>query len=577
MQRYGLVMILWVSLLPVSQSWAANKTIDFVAHYQQATPATLDISTSAEVSTLDPALATDTVSTTIIENLFIGLTDIDPYTGQIIPKIATHWDISDDGLQWTFHLRTDVLWQRYDPASGHIEKLRTVVADDFVYGIKRACDPRLNGYYGAVAAQIIAGCNTVNTSPDATDALVYGQTIRVNAPNATTLIIELQFPASYFLAMTPLWMLRAVPQEVIAEYGNEWTRPSVIVTNGPYFVDEVTRGVQRVFVRNPRYPRELLSGDGNIERVKTVIVEDTGTAFALYQAHRLDAAGIPAAELQSLLRDSAYRNQIHQVVDLSVFYFGFMHDKAPFDNVHVRRAFSAIIDREVFITQIRNGLGLPMIHFTPPGIAHAPPINEVGIGFNPDYAREQLATAGYPNCEGLPRIQILTFAGLGNWGEFWIAAAERFLGCTPNNFHIEQVEFSVLLRLIDTDTPIQDRPHVWTLGWSPNYPDANNFVGDVLGCTNTNRFRRPCSGVDELIEQAARETDPTTRDELYSEIEAAFFGAEGIFPIVPLYTRADYILIKPWYTGPFETDGIFTGSHWDARRIDMAAKTAAQQ
>lgn len=576
MQRHILLLMLITSLLPVRISLANDTDFTFTAHYRQDVPVTLDISTSAEISTLDPALATDVVSTDVIENLFIGLTDLDPISGQVVPKLATHWETSDDGLTWTFHLRTDVLWQRYDPSTGAIEKLRPVIADDVVYGIKRACDPRLNGYYGTVAAQIIAGCDVINNTIEATDALVYGETIGVTAPDPTTVIISLQFPASYFLAMTPLWMLRPVPKEAITAYGDEWTRPGLIVTNGPYFVDEVTRGVQRVFVQNPRYPADFRSGDGNIERVKAIIVEDSGTAFALYQDHRLDAAGIPAAELQGLLADSVYNQQIHQVFDLSVFYFGFMHDKPPFDNVHVRRAFSAIIDREAFVTQVRQGLGLPMIHFTPPSIRHAPPINEIGIGFNPDYALSQLAEAGYPNCEGMPAIQILTYAGAGTWGEFLAAGAERYLGCTLDSFTVEQVEFSVLLRLIDTDTPLQDRPHIWTLGWSPNYPDANNFLGDVLGCTNLNRFRRPCSEVDALLDQAAREQDPTLRDELYAEVEQAFFGEAGIFPIAPLYTRADYMLIKPWYIGPFETDGIFTGVHWDARRIDMAAKLAAQ-
>lgn len=86
---------------------------------------------------------------------------------------------------------------------------------------------------------------------------------------------------------------------------------------------------------------------------------------------------------------------------------------------------------------------------------------------------------------------------------------------------------------------------------------------------------RPCTATDDLIDQAARETDPTIRADLYRQIEAAFFGPDGEFPIAPLYLRVNYVLVKSWYTGPFETDTHF-GVHWDAYSIDMAAKLAAR-
>ena len=573
----AILIILFVTLSPPYLTLAADTTLTFVAQYRQDSPIILDVTSGSEVSSLDPALASDTVSVSIIENLFLGLTDVDPITGRILPELATEWEIDSNGLVWTFHLRQDIQWMRYDPASGTAEKVRPVVASDFVYGIKRTCDPRLGGFYGTVAAKVIDGCDVVNQSPndDVNDDFVYGDTTQVSAPDEATVVITLSFPASFFLAMTPMWMLRPVPRETVDEYGDEWTAPGNIVTNGPYFVRELTRGVQRVYVRNERVPEELSHG-GNIDVIQSSVSEDIGTSFALYQTNRIDTAAVPPAELQALLANKIYEEQLFQIFDLSVFYYGYIHDKAPFDDVHVRRAFSAIIDRNTFVSQLRGGRGLPMIHFTPPGIAHSPPINEVGIGFDPDYAHEQLAMSSYGNCQNLPSINIVTFAGTGVWGEFWAAAAQEHLGCDGSLFTIEQVEFSVLLQTIDASTPIQDRPNAWTLGWSPNYPDANNYVNDVLSCTAENRFQRPCSEVDDLVDQAARESDPARRDELYSEIENAFFGSEGIFPMVPLFIRSDYVLVKPWYSGPFATDGIFSGTHWDAQTIDMAAKLSAQ-
>jgi len=315
---------------------------------------------------------------------------------------------------------------------------------------------------------------------------------------------------------------------------------------------------------------------GNIDVVNTILVEDLGTQFALYLDNQTDTSNIPDAEVQGVVDDPQYEGEVRQIFDLAVSYFGFAHDKAPFDNVHARRAFSAVIDRQAFIEQVQEGRGVPMIHFTPPGMAHAAPINEIGVGFDPEYAKAEMEAAGYPNCAGFPDVNIVTYTTAGDWGEFWASAAEEYLGCDPSLFTIEQLEFSVLLEITDANAPTEDRPNAWTLLWGPDYGDANNWVGDVLSCTVSNRVKRPCTEVDDLITEAATVSDPAERDQLYAEIEEAFFGSDGEFPIAPLYLRSDYVLFKSWYTCPFETDGLFGGQHWTAYSIDMAAKLAAR-
>ncbi|MBZ0318226.1 MAG: peptide ABC transporter substrate-binding protein [Anaerolineae bacterium] len=574
----AIVLTLVVALLPTGFAAAEDATVTVVAQYRQDTPVTIDGASQSEISSLDPAIISDSVSIIPVENLFLGLTDYDPITSAINPELATSWEVSADGLVWTFNLRSDVNWMRYDPATETAAVVRPVVAGDLVYGIKRGCDPRLGGYYGTISAKVIKGCDVVNqtVAENVTDDLVYGETIAVSAPDDVTLVVELQFAAGYFFSMTPMWMLRAVPQEVIEEFGDEWTAPGNIVSNGPFFVQEITRGVRRVYVRNEALPADLFSGTGNVEVINTTVIEDAGTIYALYQNSQLDSSGVPAAEIQNVLSDPTLSQEVLQIFDLTVFYFGFGHDKAPFDNVHARRAFSAIIDRQAFIEQVLAGRGVPMIHFTPPGMAHAPAINSVGVGFDPEYAVAEMEAAGYPNCEGFPAIDMVAYQGAGTWTDFWAAAAEEYLGCDPSLLNVEQLEFSVLLEIVDPNTPTQDRPNAWTLGWGPDYGDANNWVNDVLSCTSDNAFLRPCTEVDDLINQAAAESDPAVRDQLYAEIEASFFGAEGEYPIAPIYLRSFFTLVKPWYTGPFESDGLFGGAHWGAYNIDMAAKLAAR-
>jgi oligopeptide transport system substrate-binding protein len=572
-----MVFALVAAVMPSDLALASDSSVTITAQYQADELVVLNIASTEDIPSLDPGIASDSVSIPPIENLFHGLTDYDPLTSQVVPELATSWSVTPDGLTWTFNLRDDVMWYRYDPASDTADALRAVTAQDVVFGIKRACDPRLGGYYGTIAARVIAGCNTVNQAPsnEVTDELVYGDTTKVSAPDDTTVVIELQFAAGYFFSMTPMWMLRPIHQETIDEFGDNWTEPGNITTNGPYFIKENTRGVRRIFVRNSNHNPELDYG-GNIDVIEVRIIEDGGTIFSLYLDEQLDVSGVPGADLQNILGDPNYQNQLLQTFTLGVFYFGFAFDKAPFDNVHARRAFSAILDRAAFVEQVEQGLGVPMIHFTPPGMAHAPPINEVGVGFDPEYAVAQLAEAGYPNCEGFPNVDIVTWSGGDTWTEYWAAAAEEHLGCDPDLFTVEQLAFEVMLELISADTPTQDRPNAWTLGWLPDYGDANNWVGDVLACNSDNAFLRPCSEIDDLIEAAARESDPAIRTQLYRDIEEAFFGLNGEYPIAPIFMQVSFSLIKPWYTGPFETDGIFGGAHWDTRNIDMSAKLAAR-
>ncbi|NDJ78736.1 MAG: peptide ABC transporter substrate-binding protein [Chloroflexi bacterium] len=570
----ALVMVL--TLVPTGFAFASETDVTLTSVMLQGEPITRYRTDSSQISTLDPQRASDSVSINAIENLFLGLTDADPLNpGNIVPELATEWAFNEDGTQWTFTIRDDVPWIRWDPAADDAEVIRMVTAYDVEYGMKRSCDPRLGAYYTSVADKIILGCNEVSTKEleDVTEADY--DLVQVEAVDDTTLVVNLQFSAGYFFSQTPMWMYRPVPQEVIEEYGDDWTEVGNIVTNGAFALDEWVRGVRRVFVRNPYLPEDMF-GPGNLERVVYTIVEDQGTTFALYQDNQIDSSGVPAAELQAVLESEEYANQLFQTSDLAVFYFGFAHDKAPFDNVNARRAFSASVDRQAFVTEVRSNRGVPMIHLTPPGMFGAPPINEVGVGYDPDFAREQMELAGYPDCEGFPNLEIIAYQGAGNWAEFLAASAERELGCDPNILQVEQQEFSVLLESIDPRNPPEDRPNVWTLGWGPDYPDANNWVGDVLSCEGENTFKRPCSEVDDLITQAAQENDPEARIELYYRIEDLFFGPEGDHPIITLFMRLDYLLTKPWLTGPFETDGLFGGAHFDWYSIDQEAQSAAR-
>ena len=550
---------------------------------QEGTVATGDLVTNTgysttEIPTLDPQLGEDVVSINYIENLFVHLTNYDLITADIVPEAATSWEISDDGLTYTFTIRTDIPWVKHNPETGEVKQEvdadgnpRYVTAHDFVYGIKRACDPNLGTYYGGIIAGVIKGCSeTFNAEdPENIDPAMF-DAIGVSATDDETLVIELPQAAAYFLSMTPMWTIAATPQWAIEEYGDQWTEAGNIVTNGRYVLNAWEHGVSRTVLRNPLMP-DNMQGGGNIERFVTNVVPDGSTGYALWLNNEVETSAIPDAELEAHL--AAFPDETISVPDLAVFYISFRMTKAPFDNVHVRRAFSAAYDRETFVAEGRQGQGLPMKHFAPPGIFGAPPIDEVGVGYDPDWAREQLAEAGYPDCEGFPQVTLLGYSGQStlNWIEFAQANWEKELGCSADLIQVEQQDFSDLL--VATKADDAEAPHMWTLGWGPDYADENNWVGDVLDCNIDTRRHRVCDHIDDMLEEARYESDPEVRKQMYRDIEDAYFGYEGDFPFIPIFLRIAFTAEHSW----LERDlALFGGQQWYTWTIDADAQAAAQ-
>jgi oligopeptide transport system substrate-binding protein len=544
-------------------------------------PVTFNGYDTSDIPTLDPQIAEDVTSINYIENLFVQLTNYDLETADVVPEAATGWDISDDGLVYTFKVRTDIPWVYHNPGTGETTQEvddegnpRFVTANDFVYGIKRACDPNIGSYYSSVIAPQIKGCADVlfAEDPDAIPEELW-DAIGVSAPDDETLVIELEFAASYFLSMTPMWTLAAVPQWAIEEHGEDWIEAGNIVTNGRYVLNEWVHNVRRSMWRNPLTPADMYGG-GNVERWVTNVVPDASTGYALWLNNEVDNSAIPPDELQAHLEQ--FPDETIQIPDLAVFYISFRETKPPFDDARVRRAFSAAFDRETYVAEVIQGQGLPMRHFAPPGIFGAPPIDEVGIAFDPEFARQQLADAGYPDCEGFPQVTLLGYTGQAtlNWIEYAQAQWEEVLGCSADLIQIEQQTFRDLLAATAADTPDEEAVHMWTLGWGPDYADENNWVGDVLWCENPdNRQKRPCSEVDDLIVEAREEPDPERRIELYREIEDMFFGEEGEIPFFPIWVRIAYVAQHSWVD---RIPALFGGQQWYTWQIDWAAKSAAQ-
>jgi len=547
-------------------------------------PITYFGTSQTDIPTLDPQVASDVVSINNIESLFMNLTNYDLETAEVVPEAATSWEISDDGLTYTFTLRTDIPWVNHNPVTGETTQEvdddgnpRWLVAQDFVNAMHRSCNADLGSYYSTVIAPQILGCEATLFADDP-EALTQEDydAIGIVALDDATLEITLAFPASFFLSMTPMWTLAAIPQWAIDEHGdddeaNDWIEAGFIVTNGRYVLSEWVHGVRRTLIRNPLVPADM-AGGGNIEIFITNVVPDVATSYNLWLAGEVAQSGIPDPELQAHLEQ--FPDETDQIADLAVFYIGFAHDTPPFDDANVRAAFSAAFDRVTYLQDIRQGQGLPMRHFAPPGIFGAPPIDEVGVGFDPEFAAAKLAEAGYPNCDGFPQVTLIGYSGASTlaWIEFAQANWSGNLGCSTDILQIEQLTFAELLAATEQDVPVEDRAHMWTLGWGPDYADENNWVGDVLWCDGSTRTNRPCTVNDDLIVQAREESDPAVRIELYRQIEEGFFGPDGEFPFAPIFLRIGFVARHSWLTripALFGGDQLYTWVIDEDMRMEM--------
>ncbi len=510
----------------------------------QDQPVTLREASTANLTTLDPQRTGDALTLDVVENLFLGLLDVDPQTGALRPELAEGWEVGNEGYTYTFRLRADVPWVRWDPMNRQTEVLRTVAAGDVVSAARRACDPRLGAPLAGVLDGLVAGCGAaLHTPVGDVDAGVLGD-IGVEAPNDTTVIFHLEQPAAHFPAVAASPVLYPVPQDIIDAYDTAWSEPGNLAASGPYLLDEHIRYVRRTLVQNPHLPADL-RGPGNVARWEVNMVEDQATALDLYLNGRLDTAAVPLSARSALPPDHA--GEVQLVPTRRLVYIGFAHDKPPFDNPSVRRAFSAAIDRAALTAQIYPGI--PMAHFTPPGVPGAPPANEIGAGYNPDYAREQLAQAGYGGCQGFPEVDMLVAVPKDQL-DFLLAAWEDKLGCDLARFHITVTDLETLRDWAAYGGLNAARPHLWTDVYPPDYPDVYHWLGDGLHCRKSAALRRPCGPADELIDRLREQRGAAARAGLAQQIEAAFFDVGGEMPTAPLYVWVQARAFRSGYSAP---------------------------
>jgi len=481
-------------------------------------PLTLSVNlTDSEQIRLDPATTYGTASGNVVEQIFVGLVDLDDATGEVRPELATDWTVSSDGTVYTFTLRSDVTWSDGTP----------VTASDAAYGILRSLDPATNSS-GAWLLRFIENAQDYS-SGTITDADQVG----VAAPDNTHLRITLESRASYFLAILASAFARPMPRQSIEAWGDDWTQVEHIVTNGAYRLTEWVAGDHILLEKNPTY---YDAASVQIERVQAWRMDDS-TAWQMYMDGELDTVFVPWGASV----DPALAGELHaQPLGIN-YYYGFSVSQAPFDDPQVRKAFCAAIDRRGLIRDALGGPQQPEITFTPQGVfGHVDGYAEnVGIPYDPAQARQWLTDAGYPNGDGLPPITLWFNTGPGH----------ELIAEYVQQAWIDHLGVSVTLASLPwrggyLDLVYSGEAQISRLGWNPDYCDAYNFLGDAI-LPGRSRFGNWTStAYDDLLSQAAGEQDPEVRKGLYKEAERILVETDAV--VIPLYSLAAQVAAKPY-------------------------------
>ena len=478
--------------------------------------------------TLDPALnaAVDGGNTliTIEEPLLI----IDE-NNEVKPGQAESYEVSDDGLTWTFHMRDGLKWS--DGSD--------LTAADFEYSFKRLASPdtaapyaetvvgMIDGYQGAIGNPDEDGNTT--TDPD-WDAL------NVHASeDGKTLTVQLSYPCSYFDKLASFVATSPVQQATVEANGDAWcTEPDTYVCNGPYMITEWTPSERIVLSKNPYYVGGWDSSKIVSDTITLLLLEDSSASYAAYNSGEAQLVkDVPTDEIPSLTRaedgGDFYLDEI-----MGTYYISLNDQEEPFTDVRVRKALSLAIDRDYVANTIMQGIYTPATALVGPGIVDengyfmdnangGEPYIGDDYAANLEEAKSLLAEAGYPDGEGFPTI---TYSA--NDAGYHVPVAEYVqqawgdLGITVNIDKVEWASFLPLRRAGDYD--------VSRNGWSMDYNDPSNMLELFTTNNGNNDGKYANPEFDQVIEDS-RVADKTTHFEKLHEAEDILMNDAACIPV----------------------------------------------
>jgi ABC-type transport system substrate-binding protein len=469
-----------------------------------------------DVATLDPAIGYDWQNWSMIKSLFDGLMDYAPGTTELRPGLAESYDVSEDGMTFTFHLRTGVKFHNG----------REMTADDVKYSLDRVTNPVTQspgaGFFGAIAGY---------------DAIADGSTTSlggVTVIDPATVEITLSRPDATFLHVMALNFASIVPSEAVDAANGDFGK--MPVGTGAFKLDEWTIGQRLVFAKNPDYWR---AGLPYLDTVTFEVGQEPIVALLRLQNGEVDVPGdgIPPAKFQEVMGDPEQAARVVEGGQLQTGYITLNVTIPPLDNVDVRKAINMAINKDR-ITQIINGRAVPATQPLPPSM---PGYTEgyAGYAFDPETAKQMLADAGFAdgfetelfvmNTDPNPRIA---------------QAIQQDLASIGVSASIQSLAQANVIEAGGAGTA----PMIWSGGmaWIADFPDPSNFFGPILGCAGAEEggwnWSKFCvEEIDAEATAADSMLDPTAPERLamWSDV---YMKVMEEAPWVPVFNEQRYTM-----------------------------------
>ncbi len=487
----------------------------------------LHLGNGDEIEDLDPQTATGVPEHNIISSIFEGLVTEDPKDLHPAEGVAERWDLSDDKLVYTFHLRKNAKWSNGEP----------VTARDFYNSYKRILNPKLASEYANMLFMV------ENAERFYKGEVKNFEEVGFKVVDDYTLQIRLVAPTPYFLGMLAhhysWWPVHIPTVEKFGgmeRKGTGWTKPGNFVGNGAFRLKEWKVNQVLVVEKSPTHwdADRVKLREIRFYPIQSRDTEDrafrSGQLHITYEVHR--------PKMDSYKRD--FEDMLHMPMYLGTYFYRFNTTHPVLKDKRVRRALAMSIDRESIVRNVSRAGEVPAEHFTPPNLSGY--TSRARLPYDLAAAKRLLAEAGFPDGKGLPTIEIHF-----NTDEKHKAIAEaiqqmwrRDLGV---NVTLVNQEWKVYL-----DTQDTLNYQVSRAGWIGDYIDPNTFLEMWKTGDGNNDTGWSNPEYDPLIDRARVTTDEKERFELFQKAEAVLLDE---CPVAPIYFYTKPHLRRPSVKGWF--------------------------
>ena len=490
---------------------------------------TLIVGNFGEPASLDPHLTNAVNENCILFALFEGLTALDEQTTRPVPAVAERWDVSPDGLVYTFHLRSSARWSNGD----------LVAAADFAFAFQRILTPE----FGAAFANQLWPIKNAQAFNRGT--IRDFSAVGVAAVDAHTLRLTLERPTPHLPTLVSLLTWLPLHQPSLAKHravdnrNTPWARPGNLVGNGPFILTEWRSNDRVVVAKNPHY---WDAAHNRLERVIFLPIESSSVEERNFRAGQMHVTfAVPPSKIPS------YRQQApdHLRIDpwIVTNYVNFNVTKPPLDNAKLRRALALAIDRNAIARTVYQGAAQPALTFTAPD--HSGYVPPARPAHNFAAARAQLAEAGFPGGRGLPSFPMQVIAD-----DTFPKVAEVIQA-----MWLRELGVRITIEPLEPKTCFQNQQTLahtlGLMGWSADYAHPSTFLDALRTGDGGNWTGWGSKDYDGLLEQAANTADPQTRFQILQRAEALLLEAA---PIAPFVHQARAFLIHPavknWLPAP---------------------------